>query len=120
MRLTKSSANWFGLHLSWFWRACAFLHLILRFAYHITLDFWYYAIGFLIAFPPFLYAVKIIKLFRDNRQDLVFFVGLKAIAINSGNLICIAALRIRAQRCADRRRNRTNFYGLPIFKHRCS
>jgi hypothetical protein len=60
------------------------LHFILHFAYQITLDFWYYAIGFFITLPPYFYAVKIIRLFRDNRQQLVFWVGIKAIAINSG------------------------------------
>lgn len=65
--------------------AClAGLYLLLRLAYHITLDWWFYVIGFFITFPPYLYAVKILRLYRDNRQHLVFWVGLRAIAISSG------------------------------------
>ncbi len=60
------------------------LYLLLRLAYHITLDWWFYVIGFFITFPPYLYAVKILRLYRDNRQHLVFWVGLRAIAISSG------------------------------------
>lgn len=60
------------------------LYLLLRLAYHITLDWWFYVIGFFITFPPYLYAVKILLLYRDNRQHLVFWVGLRAIAISSG------------------------------------
>lgn len=60
------------------------LYLLLRLAYHITLDSWFYVIGFFITFPPYLYAVKILLLYRDNRQHLVFWVGLRAIAISSG------------------------------------
>jgi len=60
------------------------LYFLLRLAYHITLDWGFYVIGFFITFPPYLYAVKIIRLFRDNRQQLVFWVGLRAIAISSG------------------------------------
>ena len=59
-----------------------FLYQIIRNVYHFDLDFGYYLIGFFITFPPYLYAVKIIRLFRENRQKVVLFTGLKAIAIN--------------------------------------
>jgi len=61
----------------------AFLYLIIRFIYHFNLDFGYYLIGFFITFPPYLYAVRIIRLFRENRQKVVLITGLQAIAINS-------------------------------------
>jgi hypothetical protein len=59
------------------------LYLILHFFYHFHLDFYYYLIGFFITFPPYLYAIKIIRLFRENRQSLVVRVGIEAIIINS-------------------------------------
>ena len=59
------------------------LYLIIRFIYHFNLDFGYYLIGFFITFPPYLYAVKIIRLFRENRQKVVLSTSFKAIAINS-------------------------------------
>ena len=58
-------------------------YLLIRFVYQFNLDIYYYFIGIFITFPPYLYAVRIIQLFKENKQNTVLFVGIKAIIINS-------------------------------------
>lgn len=57
-------------------------YLLIRFVYQFNLDIYYYVIGIFITFPPYLYAVRIIQLFKENKQKTVMFVGIKAIIIN--------------------------------------
>jgi len=60
-----------------------FLYLLIHFFYNFNLDFYYYIIGFFITLPPYFYAVKIIQLFKENKQKIVLKIGIKAILINS-------------------------------------
>ncbi len=61
----------------------AVLFLITHYVYKISLDFHYYILGFLITFPPYLYTVKILILYKENKQGFVLKTGIIAIAINS-------------------------------------
>jgi hypothetical protein len=75
------------------------LYLLLRLAYHITLDWWFYVIGFFITFPPYLYAVKILLLYRDNRQHLVFGWDCAPLpsALRLRSCCCVWAMGLRAR-----------------------
>jgi O-antigen/teichoic acid export membrane protein len=61
----------------------AVLFLITKYIYKIELDYQYYLLGFAITFPPYLYTVKILILYKENKQDFVLRTGLIAIVINS-------------------------------------
>lgn len=61
----------------------AILFLIMHYIYNIPLDYQYYLLGFLITFPPYLYTVKILILYKENKQDFVLRTGIIAIVINS-------------------------------------
>ena len=65
-----------------------FLFLIIHYVYLIELDIYYYLLGFLITFPPYLYTIKILMLYKVNKQHIVLHIGIKAIIINS----CISFL----------------------------
>lgn len=57
--------------------------VIARYIYHFELDFHYYLLGFLITFPPYLYTITILMLYKENKQQVVLRVGLMAIVLNS-------------------------------------
>jgi hypothetical protein len=60
----------------------AILYLIIRYLYRFNLDIYYYVIGFFITFPPYLYAVRIIRLYRDGRENEILKTASIAIIIN--------------------------------------
>ncbi len=59
------------------------LFLITKYVYNLDLDFQYYLLGFLITFPPYLYTIKILILYKENKQNFVLKTGIISIAINS-------------------------------------
>ena len=61
----------------------AVLFLITKYVYNLDLDFQYYLLGFLITFPPYLYTIKILILYKENKQGFVLTTGIIAIIINS-------------------------------------
>ncbi|QBZ96856.1 polysaccharide biosynthesis protein [Flavobacterium sangjuense] len=61
----------------------AVLFLIMHYVYNISLDYHYYLLGFLITFPPYLYTVKILILYKENKQGFILKTGIIAIVINS-------------------------------------
>ncbi|MCF6131631.1 lipopolysaccharide biosynthesis protein [Flavobacterium wongokense] len=87
-RLQKSSVNVFQRFVSFVSPlivcfSLAVLFLITKYVYGFDLDFDYYLLGFLITFPPYLYTVKILILYKENKQDFVLKTGIIAIVINS-------------------------------------
>jgi hypothetical protein len=87
-RLQKSSITIFQSFLSWVSPlivcfSLSVLFLITKYAYNLDLDFHYYLLGFLITFPPYLYTVKILILYKENKQGFVLKTGIIAIIINS-------------------------------------
>lgn len=87
-RLQIKSVNAFQNFLSWISPlivcfSLSVLFLITKYLYNLDLDFHYYLLGFLITFPPYLYTVKILILYKENQQDFVLKTGIIAIAINS-------------------------------------
>lgn len=86
-RLEKHSINTFQRFISFIspfmvGLCLIVLFLIMRYVYHINLDYQYYLLGFLITFPPYLYTVKILVLYKENRQGFVMKTGIIGIAIN--------------------------------------
>jgi hypothetical protein len=87
-RLERSSINAFQKFISLIsplvvmFSLCV-LFLITKYIYKFDLDFHYYLLGFAITFPPYLYTVKILILFKENKQDFVLKTGIIAIVINS-------------------------------------
>ena len=80
-RLQKSSVNAFQKIISFVSPlivcfSLAVLFLITRYVYHFDLDFQYYLLGFLITFPPYLYTVKILILYKENKQHFVLKTGI--------------------------------------------
>lgn len=57
-------------------------YLIVTFFYNFELDIYYYILGFFITFPPYLYAIKIIRFFKENNQKYIVVTAVKAILIN--------------------------------------
>jgi ubiquinone/menaquinone biosynthesis C-methylase UbiE len=61
----------------------AVFFLITHFVYNLSLDYQYYLLGFFITFPPYLYTVKILILYKENKQAVVLKIGIIGIIINS-------------------------------------
>lgn len=61
----------------------AVLFLVMHYVYEISLDYQYYILGVLVTFPPYLYTVKILILYKENKQAFVLKTGILAIIINS-------------------------------------
>ncbi|WP_165395952.1 hypothetical protein [Flavobacterium sp. J27] len=57
-------------------------HLIITYIYKFKLDFYFYLLGFFITLPPYLYAVKIIRFYKENNQKYILNTGIKAMIIN--------------------------------------
>jgi O-antigen/teichoic acid export membrane protein len=87
-RLQKNSVIAFQNFLSWtspliVCFSLLILFLITKFIFNLDLDFHYYLLGFLITFPPYLYTVKIVILYKENKQNFVLKTGIITILINS-------------------------------------